>query len=126
MKKRFCLLTLVGLLSLAACTPRLSPQPVDNDPARLSLRQAAGDSYSTLNFWSGALDVYALRLVLTGSDLRVNALKYCAVDNQQIRCTVPSVPAGGNFVLPISGSNISAVAVYKRSSSGVDHTQRTP
>lgn len=41
-------------------------------------------------------------------------MKYCQVKQTDILCTVPVLPAGKNFILPMKGSNISAVAVYKR------------
>ena len=103
-------LMLLSALALAACAPALT-QP-DNDPATLTLLTTAGAA-TLLTFFAGNADAY-LKLTLKGNDLRVNAAKYCVPERSGIVCTVPRVPAGGNFVLPVTGSNIDAVAECKR------------
>ena len=45
-----------------------------------------------------------------------------ADEGRDILCTVPQLPAGKNFVLPMRGSRLSVVATYKRASG---HTYRS-
>jgi hypothetical protein len=107
---RRSLLAPVLALSLAACAPALTTSAPDPDQGRLSLTGPP----LVLDFVAGLSDVKDLVVTISGADLRVNAPKYCRADRQQIVCTVPTLPKGGNFMLPMKGSNISAVATYKR------------
>ena len=126
--KRACLL-LVSVLSLAACAPTTSPvvgggavavvDPADEGRAYLSATWA---EQSKVGFYAGSLDAYDLVLRVSGDGLRINAPNYCRVDVRDILCTVPSLPAGRNFMLPMRGSRLSVVATYKRASG---HTYRS-
>lgn len=98
---------LFGCLLLAACAPTVARAP---DPDGGGLKFVG----STLFFGAGLSDVLDLYVTISGSDLRVNAPQFCRVNRADIVCTVPTLPKGGNFVLPMKGSNLSAVAKYKR------------
>lgn len=65
-------------------------------------------------FMAGQSDALDVQITITGNHLRANAPDYCTVNGQAILCNIPTLPAGKNFVLPMKGSNLSAVAVYKR------------
>lgn len=104
------LLALVAGLLLAGCTLRLATTAPDPDGGGLKFM----GSPPVLFFGAGLSDVLDLSIKISGADLRVNAPQFCQVDRHDIICTVPKVPKGGNFVLPMRGSNISAVATYKR------------
>lgn len=119
-------------LGLAACAPNMSPvAPVVGggavsvaDPAdegRASLSATWGEQ-SKATFYAGSLDAYGVVLRVSGDGLRVNAPSYCRADVRDILCTVPQLPAGKNFVLPMRGSRLSVVATYKRASG---HTYRS-
>ncbi|GGO24671.1 hypothetical protein [Deinococcus humi] len=112
MKRSLVLASL--LCGLVACAPAATVAPPDRDGAALRLASIEGGV--TAYFNAGLSDVFPLKFTITGSDLRVNAPQYCNVSNAAILCTVPRLPAGGNFVLPMRGSNISVVALYKRAS----------
>lgn len=109
MKKSLLLLS--GLL-LAGCAPQT------NSTAMLSVDSTGGFSPigtpPAIWFAAGKADVSNLVLTVSGDALRANAPDYCKVNAAKIICTVPTLPAGQNFVLPMKGSNISAVATYKR------------
>lgn len=115
--KKSLLLASVFFIGLVACAPAATggpPSAPDLDSA--ALRLAASDGGVTAYFNAGLSDVLPLKFTVTGNDLRVNAPQYCNVSNAAILCTVPRLPAGGNFVLPMRGSNINVVALYKRAS----------
>ncbi|WP_288480493.1 hypothetical protein [uncultured Deinococcus sp.] len=108
-------LLIAACVLLAGCS--VARGPADPGQGVLSfLTTPATASTSILNFSAGQLDVLDLVVKVSGDDLRVNAPTYCRADRQDILCTVPTVPAGKNFILPMKGSNLSAVATYKRAS----------
>ena len=109
-------LLLALVLGLAACAPAIIVS--DGDPGTLTLTQQG------LIFASGPTMAYELRLEVAGSALRVNAPQWCKPDGSVIACLVPTIPAGKNFLLPLTGSNISAVARYKRQLGGQDFVRR--
>ncbi len=122
-------------LGLAACAPNMSPvAPVVGggavavaDPAdegRASLSATWGEQ-SRVEFSAGNLDAYGVVLRVSGDGLRVNAPTWCTVpkDSRDILCTVPQLPAGKNFVLPMRGSRLSIVATYKRASGNTYRSQ---
>lgn len=123
-------LALACLLTLAACAPAAVPSvgggtvavvdPSDGGRAFLS---ATWSEYSKVAFYAGSLDAYDLVLRVSGDGLRINAPEYCRVDVRAILCTVPQLPAGRNFVLPMRGSRLSAVATYKRASGSTHRAQ---
>ncbi|GBF05830.1 hypothetical protein DAERI_060090 [Deinococcus aerius] len=108
--KRLRVSALLGCLLLAACAPGLTRPASEPDPDGGGLRFMG----TTLFFGAGLSDVLDLSILISGTDLRVNAPQFCRVNRADIECTVPKLPKGGNFVLPMRGSNISAVATYKR------------
>lgn len=103
-------LLLAGVL--AACAPAATlPPSRDSDQAVLNITGTP----PTLLFGAGISDVVDLAITIKGKDLRVNAPEFCKPANvYDVLCTVPRLPAGKNFVLPMRGSNLSAVATYKR------------
>lgn len=105
-------LLLLVACALAGCAPSQVAAPPLADPDRADLVFFADPL--ALKFGAGLADALDVRVTVNGDDLRVNAPTYCKLDRQQIVCTVPRVPAGKNFVLPMRGSNLSAVATYKR------------
>lgn len=120
-------------LGLAACAPNMSPvapvvgggavavaDPADEGRAALS---ATWGEQSRVEFSAGNLDAYGVVLRVSGDGLRVNASSYCRADVRDILCTVPSLPAGRNFVLPMRGSRLSIVATYKRASGNTYRSQ---
>ncbi len=108
-------LLVAACVLLAGCS--VTRSPADPGQGVLSfLTTPATASTSILKFSAGQLDVLDLTVKVSGNDLRVNAPRYCRTDRQEILCTVPDVPAGKNFILPMKGSNLSAVATYKRAS----------
>lgn len=121
-------LALACLLTLAACAPAAVPSVgggavavVDpSDGGRAFLSATWGEKVA---FYAGSLDAYDLVLRVSGDGLRVNAPEYCRVDVRDVLCTVPQLPAGKNFVLPMRGSRLSAVATYKRSSGSLHRAQ---
>lgn len=122
MKRALLGLCVVLIGGLAACAPPATvtgggASAVANasDPGHASLSALWGQD-SGLTFTAGSLDALDLKLVLSGTSLKVNAPSWCVVDRQDIVCTVKLLPAGKNFVLPMRGSNLSAVATYKRAS----------
>ncbi|WP_288481801.1 hypothetical protein [uncultured Deinococcus sp.] len=107
-------------MALLGCAPSITatPTPTLSDPGQAGLyflATSTGDT-ATLSFSAGQFDAFDLTVKVSGNDLRVNAPRYCRTDRQEILCTVPDVPAGKNFILPMKGSNLSAVATYKRAS----------
>ena len=100
------------LIGLGACAPApAQTTPSDRDQAVLNITGTP----PTLLFGAGISDVVDLHILIKGKDLRVNAPTFCKPANVfDVLCTVPRLPAGKNFVLPMRGSNLSAVATYKR------------
>lgn len=96
------------------CAPSQVAAPPLADPDRADLVFVTDPL--ALHFSAGLSDVLDFKVTLSGDDLRVNAPTYCKVDRQDIVCLVPRLPAGRNFVLPMRGSNLNAVATYKRAS----------
>ena len=96
--RRFSLF-LLATLALSSCAPQLTAPP-DNDPATVTLSQH--DGFTFLDFWAGPLPVYDLRIEISYSNLRLNAPAWCKPDAKKVRCTVPTLPAGKNFVLPMT------------------------
>jgi len=95
---------------------------VDDEPATATL--SSHDGFLWFELSAGPLPLYDLRVAVTYSELRANTPKWCKPDGNRVLCTVPTLPAGKNFVLPMKGSNISIVARYKREQSGKDFTRR--
>ena len=116
-------LLLLASLMLAGCAPALEPAtPPDSDPATVNIVQK--DEFTIFGFAAGPLVAYDLRVEITGANLRLNAPAWCKPDADAVRCTVPELPAGKNFILPMTGSNITVVAKYKRALGGADFTRR--
>jgi hypothetical protein len=118
--KRFILGAVGLMVALAACSPGLTAPP-DNDPATLRF---APEPPGVL-FYGGGPVTLDFTLTVSGDSLRINAPQWCKPDQDRILCTVPVIPAGKNFILSLSGSNISAVARYKRQSGGQEFVRRT-
>ncbi len=113
MKRRTFLLLVLGGLVLGACAPvTTAPQTSALDPYGGGLKPLG--TPPALWFMAGSKDVFSLTVTVSGNNLRANAPDWCAASGANIVCTVPTLPAGKNFVLPMKGSNLSAVAVYKR------------
>lgn len=113
--KRLLLFTVVGAFGLAGCAPPTLVQASVPDPGQAVLGFQTGKD-AVLGFSAGKLDAFDLVVKVSGEGLRVNAPSYCHVERRDILCTVPTLPAGKNFILPMKGSNLSAVATYKRAS----------
>ncbi|MDO4246787.1 MAG: hypothetical protein Q4C89_12250 [Deinococcus sp.] len=118
MKWRFAgLFALVALL-LGSCAPSVMQPSVPPAVAPANVQDSAGGGLKFLGeslwFAAGTLEAWDVQVKISGDNLRVNAPDFCRVDRADILCTVAKIPAGKNFVLPMTGSNISAVAVYKR------------
>lgn len=104
----------LAALLLGACAPtanNVSTAPLDPYGGGLKPIRTP----PVIWFSAGTIDLFDLVVTIYGSNLRANDIEHCKVDGMAIKCTVPALPAGQNFVLPMKGSNISAVATYKRS-----------
>lgn len=115
MNRRTAPLMLLSALMLGACAP------VAMQPATSPLDVYGGGlkpigTPPAIWFSAGTADLFDLVVTIKGSNMRANAPDWCAASGADIVCNVPSLPAGRNFVLPMRGSNISAVATYKRAS----------
>lgn len=112
---------LLGVL-LAGCAPALfSGSPVVSatapaDPSAATLSASWSAEQSRVTFGAGTEAALGYTLKIDGVGVRVNAPQVCRVVDLSVLCTVPTLPAGGNFILPMRGSNLSAVATYKRAS----------
>lgn len=115
MKRGIAGLFAVAALLLGACAPVAVP-PLTAPPSVSDKEGEGGLHFVQDDLWfkAGLLDAFDVNITIRGKDLRVNAPQHCQVKQTDILCTVPVLPAGKNFVLPMTGSNISAVAVYKR------------
>ncbi|KQR22710.1 hypothetical protein [Deinococcus sp. Leaf326] len=111
--RRLLVFTVIGALGLAGCAPTAFVQASVPDPGQAVLGFQTGKD-AVLGFSAGKLDAFDLVVKVSGEGLRVNAPSYCHVERRDILCTVPTLPAGKNFILPMKGSNLSAVATYKR------------
>lgn len=110
-------LLVAACVLLAGCSVTTARGPADPGQGTLTfLTTPSTPTTPILNFSAGQLDAFDLVVKVSGDDLRVNAPTYCRAERRDILCTVPTVPAGKNFILPMKGSNLSAVATYKRAS----------
>ncbi len=105
----------VAALLLGACAPAPTAPPLSPLPS-VSDKQGGGLTFEPGALWfkAGTLDALDVNITVRGNDVRVNAPQYCRAQGMDILCTVPTLPAGKNFILPMKGSNLSAVATYKR------------
>lgn len=118
-------LVVFGALALTGCVSQSFPsadRPRDPTPAAVGVFSPEGKAYQEVRFGAGLSDVELYRLAVSGGTIRVNDAR-CRAEAPGIVCRFEPglpVPAGKNFVLPITGTNLSAVAVYKRG--GVEYT----
>lgn len=95
--KRLLLLT---ALALCACAPGTSNPSTDPTLATLALKRAP----QSVQFKAGTVDAQAVRLTLTGFNLRVNDSNCTAKPAEnQIVCELGTVPAGRTYGLPSQG-----------------------
>lgn len=118
MKRVFVSVFALAALLLGSCAPSVMQPSVPPAVPQASVQDSAGGGLKFLGeslwFAAGTLEAWDVQVKVSGDNLRVNAPDFCRVDRADILCTFSKIPAGKNFVLPMTGSNISAVAVYKR------------